>query len=271
MGFSGGVDASFAVAAHADRASLGAYGIETAVVSTNWQQEFCPAWFMSFNTGLTSLLHTFSGWHGSATHATDHDYRYELTQGPYGSNAAINHLLGRPGFPLVSTGGTHRRIERVGVLAEHPLLLDNLRVCYQEGANGANCGHCEKCVRTQLEMRAVGLPTERQFPAAMTESDLDAAHASTPTVIRHFEDILASLSEFDTFHQLVRRWVERERLAHARVAGRPLARVAQLEEKLAAAEAELAGVHASRPWSFTRPLRATTDLGRRAVDAITSR
>jgi hypothetical protein len=247
MGYSGGVDASFALAAHAtsslgrltrdvdlgvlvvgwdlrhgDEAavrraretaqrSLSAYGAGTAVVTTNWQQEFCASWFMSFTSGLAAVLQTFSESHSSAVHATDHSYRDELGLPPYGSSMVVNHLLGRPGFPLVSTGGTHRRTERLAFLADHPVLLDGLRVCFREGAGGGNCGHCQKCVRTQLELRVLGLPSEVAFPSPMTVEDLFAARTNNPAVLLHFEEILELMAFDDELRGPVRQWVRRQR------------------------------------------------------------
>jgi hypothetical protein len=312
MGFSGGVDASFALAAHVDatvgrlsrtigrgvlvlgwdikpgdeqgaaraeaavRRSLAHYAVPSSVISTNWQQDYCPAWFMSFTSGLMGVLHTLSDQHGYAVHATDRSYSEELRIGPYGSHMMINHLLGHPGFPLISTGGTHSRIDRLAYLAHHPQLLADLRVCYQADAGGANCGRCEKCVRTQLEMRAVGIATDAVFPTPMQLADLERARAHRPSVLMHFEDVLRRLPADDPAVPALRQWLRDRRLEHAREAKLPLARVDELEGRLAqaraelgelgrrvteaqqqaaAAEAELAAVHASRSWRWTAPLR----------------
>jgi hypothetical protein len=310
MGFSGGVDASFSLAAHSSRllgrlshpvdlgvlvvgwdirhgdsagitkaadsarTALDAYGARTAVISTNWQQDFCAAWFMSFNAGLMGILHTFSDVCSAAIHATDHNYLDELKMPPYGSHMAINHLLGRPGFPVISSGGTHRRIERVAALADHPVLLEGLRVCYQEGASGANCGHCEKCVRTQLELRVTGIQADSAFPSPMEPADLDAAKVTNATVLMHFEDILDKMADGDELRPRLVRWVREARLAQARRRGLPLARVADLERQLKAARADLEAsraeveaIKASRSWRATAPLRAGSDVlrGRRAT------
>lgn len=274
MGFSGGVDAGFALAAHHDgilgrlnrsidlgvlvvgwdlrhgdssgreRAAasagrtLAAYGAELAVVSTNWKQDYCNAWFMSFNSGLASVLHTFAGSHTAAVHATDHSYLGELRMPPYGSSMITNHLLGNPWFPIVSTGGTHRRIDRVEFLGSHPQLLAELRVCYQPGAGGANCGHCEKCVRTQLELRACALPAG-SFPSPMTVEDLRTATINNPTVLQHFEDILERMDPEDALRGEVEAWVAAHRPRPEQRAQRLRRRVGRLERRLERREAEL--------------------------------
>lgn len=247
MGFSGGVDASFALAAHStgilgrmsrpvdlgvlvvgwdlrhgdDEAlsrarasaerSLAEYGANVAVVSTNWQQDFCNAWFRSFGSGLLSVLHTFSGEHSAAILGTDVDYRQELSMPPYGSHMMVNHLLGNPWFPVVSTGGTHRRVDRVGFLRDHPTLLHGLRVCYQADAQGSNCGHCTKCVRTQLELRVNGLTSDEAFPVSMTVGDLRRATKNSPVALYFFEDILARMRPDDELRQPLEEWLRDHR------------------------------------------------------------
>jgi len=247
MGFSGGVDASFALAAHstgilgrmsrrvdlgvlvvgwdlrhgdaaalsraraAAERSLAQYGATLAVVSTNWQQDFCNAWFLSFSSGLMSVLHTFSGQHSAAVHGTDVDYRQELNMPPYGSHMMVNHLLGSPWFPVISTGGTHRRVERVAFLRDHPALLQDLRVCFQPDAHGSNCGHCTKCVRTQLELRVNGLPTDAAFPVPMSADDLRRAKSNSPAAPMYFKDIVSRMSPDEELRPALEEWLRAHR------------------------------------------------------------
>jgi hypothetical protein len=298
MGFSGGVDASFALAAHrtgalgrlsrdislgvmvvdrslrrggdtalerascSARRSLDTYGVELAVVRSNWQEDFCSAWFMGFNTGYMSLLHTFSGTHSAAIHATDRTYLEELHALPYGSHMVINHLLGHHAFPVVSTGGTHARTERIAFLADHPVLLSGLRVCYQDHADGANCGHCEKCVRTQLEMRVVGLPTTEVFPSPFTLDDIQAMDVRRWPVLSYFDAILDRLDPEDEAYDTLRRWLRGQRDKWNPETRRLRGRIRHVGRELASARSEadalreeLAALRASTSWQLTRPLR----------------
>ena len=297
MGFSGGVDASFALAAHHDglmgrlnrridhgvlvlgwdirhgdtvgaeraaasvRRSLGAYGARASVVSTNWQQEFCPAWFMMFNAGLMSVLHTLSATHTAAVHGTERDYAQESRRGPYGSSIAINHLLGHSGFRVISTGGTHRRIDRVAYLANHPALLRELRVCFQTDTSGGNCGRCEKCIRTQLELRAGGVEGAAAFDHVAEPGDLASIRVRNPSILVYFRDVAEHLDPTDPWRDTLLDWVQQERSA-ARAAGGPDVRVTELEASLAAAERELAEIKASTSWRLTAPLRRARALRR---------
>jgi hypothetical protein len=292
LGFSGGVDASFALAAHHDgllgrltrrielgvlvvgwdlrhgdesglaravesaRASLDAYGVDLGVIATNWQQELCSDWFLSFTAGLAAVLHTTSGRCSSAVVATDHNALGELGMRPYGSHLMTNRLLGTGHFPLQSTGPTHSRLERVRALTQHPVLLAQLRVCYQEGAGGSNCGRCEKCVRTQLELRACGIAADHLFSEQMRPSDLDELTVNRPTVLVYFEEALHALAPEDPLRGRLRRAIDRERLRFAREEGSPLAALAQAQADLTQVSVELDALRASKSWQVTAPLRA---------------
>jgi hypothetical protein len=110
----------------------------------------------------------------------------------------------------------------------------------------------------------------------MQLADLERARAHRPSVLMHFEDVLRRLPADDPAVPALRQWLRDRRLEHAREAKLPLARVDELEGRLAqaraelgelgrrvteaqqqaaAAEAELAAVHASRSWRWTAPLR----------------
>jgi len=52
-----------------------------------------------------------------------------------------------------------------------PGALEQLRVCVSQPANGLNCGWCFKCLRTRLELRALGYGK----PTAAFPEELDFA------------------------------------------------------------------------------------------------
>jgi hypothetical protein len=300
MGFSGGVDASFALAAHHDglldrrsrdistgvlvvgwdlrhhddsartvaqRAateSLSAYEVGTRVVATNWQQQFCPDWFTGYNVGLAALLQTFSADHDAAVLAADHAYLDEFATGPIGMHMSVNHLLAPVHFPIVTTGGTHRRVDRLAYLAHHPVLLANLRVCYQRDASGGNCGRCEKCVRTQLEMRVCGIDPTDHFACLMHPDDVQTLRISRTSQLIYLDHVAAALPDDDPSRVRLHALLRRERLRLARRAGNPLVslvddgrlQLAAARAEADAASAELEAMRASRTWRATEPVRA---------------
>src|SRR5690606_17026131 len=113
-------------------------------------------------------------------------------------------------------------------------------------------GHCEKCVRTQLELRAVGLADAagRAFPSPMTLQDLRRATINNPTVLMHFEDILERLSPDDELRRPVARWVRKQRAADDPQRTEHRARTAALERELQETRGRLEALQGSRSWKL---------------------
>jgi len=50
------------------------------------------------------------------------------------------------------------RAQKIASIADHfPELLDGIRVCYQNPEGAYNCGACEKCLRTGIQMALIGV------------------------------------------------------------------------------------------------------------------
>jgi hypothetical protein len=58
------------------------------------------------------------------------------------------------------------------MVAEWDVAFQNFRVCLANIPEKLNCGRCEKCVRTMLELEALGLLDKTQ---AFTENEVDPA------------------------------------------------------------------------------------------------
>jgi hypothetical protein len=48
------------------------------------------------------------------------------------------------------------RVTKLEYLVDSELAMSSLRVCFQHGGDGLNCGECPKCVRTMVGLRAIG-------------------------------------------------------------------------------------------------------------------
>lgn len=75
---------------------------------------------------------------------------------PLGSHPLVDPLWSTEDLELVHDGAEATRSQRVARIAQSPLALRWLRVCW-EGPDGAqNCGACEKCIRTMVALRLAG-------------------------------------------------------------------------------------------------------------------
>ncbi len=73
----------------------------------------------------------------------------------WSSNYFTDPLWSTEAMELVHDGAEVPRTEKLRRLSEWPLGLDRLRVCLMN--SGYNCGLCEKCLRTMLALRLLGL------------------------------------------------------------------------------------------------------------------
>ncbi len=159
-----------------------------------------PDWTFWYNAhmgpALCAVAHALGRRLSSATIATDYDVPHMV---PHGSHPLIEPNFGSHTLKIRCHGLTMSRLAKARLVAEWPPALRNLRVCnkpdlYQPGR--LNCGECEKCVRTMLELVAV-----RAFERApvFVRRDLSAELINQlympPAVEPYYEELIAPLTE----------------------------------------------------------------------------
>lgn len=85
---------------------------------------------------------------------------------PWGSRPDLDPHWSLPGVVDVEHSATDLpRLRRVQAIGPDPLVHQHLRVCWEHLTNDANCGRCEKCVRTMVMLATVDqLRRCRTFP-----------------------------------------------------------------------------------------------------------
>jgi len=83
---------------------------------------------------------------------------------PLGSHPLIDPYHSSYDLRIHHVGMTTSRLQKTRTVALWPAALNNIRVC-KPNWPGENCGRCEKCLRTMLELTAIGaLNQTRSFP-----------------------------------------------------------------------------------------------------------
>jgi hypothetical protein len=72
----------------------------------------------------------------------------------WGSHLMLDPLYSTEKLSLIHDGANATRVEKVAAIADDPLVQQTLRVCNKAGAY--NCGRCEKCLRTMINLRVAG-------------------------------------------------------------------------------------------------------------------
>jgi hypothetical protein len=75
---------------------------------------------------------------------------------PMGSHPLLDPLWSTEHTEVVHDGCEAARVDKVAALAGCDLVLNTLRVCWENPAGAYNCGRCEKCLRTMIDLRIAG-------------------------------------------------------------------------------------------------------------------
>lgn len=98
---------------------------------------------------------------------------------PWGSHPVIDLNFSSSYLQIHHDGVERSRLDKVKLISDWPVALNNMKVCFHNSPKQLNCGVCEKCVRTRSALLALGkLDKAGAFqPAALTE-ELLAKRAS---------------------------------------------------------------------------------------------
>ena len=119
---------------------------------------------------------------------------------PMGTHPLIDGCYGNSWLSVVHYAiHAESRLARLAAIADDPVLLNGLRVCYLSPPDKLNCGHCEKCVRTMLQLEALGkLSKCSAFGASLSPVLVDSVDISADAAETMFRELL------DRFDQLGR-------------------------------------------------------------------
>jgi hypothetical protein len=216
------------------RAVADALGVRAIRVATNLREH---ALFRSVLWART---------HGGAMAAVGHALRQHLShlvvsssdayvddQGGYGSHFRLDPLWSSDRLAILFEGPTHRRSQKLLAIAGESLVRQHLRVCFARHGAALNCGHCEKCIRTQLTLLAHDqlqhFATLRGTVASVTGAVRALTKVSNPFTLQGEYESMA-LDRFprdlaDAIRALRRRsWAAHARRQHGRVSLRYIAR-----------------------------------------------
>lgn len=75
---------------------------------------------------------------------------------PWGSHPELDPRWSTECVSFFHDGADTRRVDKVRYIAENPLALQYLRVCYINQKGKFNCGTCDKCIRTMTNLAIAG-------------------------------------------------------------------------------------------------------------------
>ncbi len=107
----------------------------------------------------------------------------------WGSTPLTDSLLSSWTLRVRDDGAATDRPDKVRAIAGSELARRHLRVCFKS-TDGANCGHCNKCLYTMLMLDTfVGLSACPTFPDVLDHGAVRALTAERPWEVRHLENL----------------------------------------------------------------------------------
>lgn len=122
-----------------------------------WTEQFQGAAFASISHALANRYTVMSI--AASESISDASILGLQNLAPYGSHPLIDPLYSSSDLRFRHDGITLSRLDKIRLIADWDVALQNLRVCNQfrqYKSGNLNCGRCEKCVRTMLGLLAVG-------------------------------------------------------------------------------------------------------------------
>lgn len=168
-------------------------------------------------------------WHGMVLSGVAHMLSGKLTDvlvpgtndlwhyAPWGSSPLIEPGLSTTNVRLHHHGVDKTRLEKVRLLTRHPFAVRSVRVCNRDEeipATHINCGTCEKCVRTKLELLLCGvLDRSDSFADSTLSSEmLSNITAFTDYQASEYEELIEPLEAHghrelaESASDIVKRW-----------------------------------------------------------------
>ena len=176
-------------------------GLRLRLMRTNLKPITGQHWEHSHGTAIAACLHNYS--HSHSTALIGGGVSYAQLVYPWGSTPATDYLLSGDQMRLVLDGSGFSRTEKVAALRDEPGALSKLKVCWQGSQPERNCGHCEKCVRTKLNLLAARVERCEAFDEPLDLKDVERLR---PT--NEFQYIeMSSLCEYAQKHGVTEEWV----------------------------------------------------------------
>jgi len=181
---------TFENAAAKTRMMLDSLGMDMILMATNQRTIHQPmtdsqAAFMA--SCLMLLQEKFSAGILAGSH------NYKNLNFPYGTNPLTDPMLSSKSFSILYDGARFSRIEKIARLRDWTEGVQNLRVCMGREAaeRNNNCCRCEKCIRTILEFRILGLGLPPCFNQDVTNRQILTMKYRDMDEIEFYDEILA--------------------------------------------------------------------------------
>lgn len=132
-------------------------GIECVAGKTNLRTIFPLHWERYYvGSALAAIAVALSRGFGYVCIPSSNTYGVQITTG---TTPLVDERFSTETIRIVHDGSEVSRAEKTASIVkwDQALVLENLRVCFENAGGAFNCGKCYKCVRTATALKALGL------------------------------------------------------------------------------------------------------------------
>lgn len=145
-------------------------------------------WEDACGAAACACLSWYAGGYGRGLLGSSEPYAHPVI--PWGSTPFTDPLFSGGRFRIVHDGAGYSRSEKVRTIARWPAAMARLRVCWAGTDKSRNCGRCEKCIRTALNFRAVGVDALPFMPQPIDDERILHLRGLTPLAANEFRSIV---------------------------------------------------------------------------------
>jgi hypothetical protein len=158
-------------------------------LGTNFR-ELDDSWEDAHGAAIAACLMLFQGRYAAGLIASTEPYCSLVL--PFGSNPVTDRLMSSDAFQIIHDGAAFTRSEKVREIANWPEALQYLRVCWEGKHADRNCGRCEKCVRTILNFRVMGLGLPECFEQDVSDDEILSLRGLSPVQSAYLQEVLSA-------------------------------------------------------------------------------
>ena len=159
------------------------------------------AWGQYHGAALATVSHTLET-NFDIFIPSSHTYAHLF---PWGSHPLLDPLWSTRSTKFAHDGCEANRVQKCAKIVDHPIALNSLRVCWRNPESVYNCGRCEKCMRTMINLMAAGgLEDCSTFDASLDLSRLSKMQIQDKNTRAHAGENLSTLRRDGRHPEIVR-------------------------------------------------------------------
>ena len=169
-------------------------GTEVLPVSTNLRDlsDYFVDWGLYFGAAMASVGLALQSLFGVVLVASGRVLAYARVE-PWGSSPDLDPLWSTEHLTFVHHGCEASRLDKIRLITQFPIVLETLRVYWENRNNEYNCCRCEKCLRTMVGLYVAGALSDCKTFRRPMDLQLLRHLGIHPRTIKEVQEVIGAL------------------------------------------------------------------------------